>query len=190
MVAIERRLWTVEEYHRLIETGCLGEDEHVELIHGEIVRMAPMGSRHMATVTDTGEWFTRRTDASVIVRVQGPITMPDDSEPEPDIAIVRARADRYRSGHPRPGDVLLIIEVADTSLAYDRGGKGRLYARAGIIEYWLVDLIHSRIEVYRNPSRGKYAPKQTFRRGDVLSPLMLPHLSIRVEVIIGEEITG
>lgn len=185
MVAIERRVWTIEEYHRLIETGCLREGERVELIRGEIVHLPRMTPKWAAKSTATVSHFYRMTDGTANIRTHAPITLPPDSEPEPQIAIARGRSDYYRSAHPSPNAVLPVIEFSESALPYDREVKGPLYAEAGIPEYWLVDLIHNRVEVYRNLAGDIYRSKTIYQRGDTVTPLNLPGLSIRVEEIIG-----
>ncbi|HEY7293448.1 MAG TPA: Uma2 family endonuclease, partial [Dehalococcoidia bacterium] len=129
---MERRRFSVDEYERMIEAGILDEDEHVELLAGEIVCMAPIGSRHANLVSFLLNWFARRLPETVHVRAQDPIRLPPFGEPEPDIAIVRGTLGTYSHAHPTAADILLVIEVADTSLARDRDVKVPLYATAGI----------------------------------------------------------
>ena len=127
-----RRLLTIEEYDRMGELGILHEDDRIELIDGELVQMTAIGGTHAASVTRLDGWFNARLVGRATVRVQNPIRLPPRTEPEPDIAIVRFRLDFYATKHPEPEDVLLPIEVSDTTLGYDRGVKLPLYAAAGI----------------------------------------------------------
>lgn len=132
--------FTVDDYNRMAETGILKEDARVELIEGEIKMMSPIGSRHASTVDRSDRALKRLLGDSYIVRVQGPILLDDYSEPQLDLAVLHFRDDFYAGGHPTPADVLLVIEVADSTLQEDRKVKMPLYARAGIPEAWLVDL--------------------------------------------------
>src|SRR5207247_3212709 len=145
---LAHRRFTVDEYYRMAETGILAEDDRVELLDGEIVEMSPIGPRHAATVTRLDHLFNRLVGDRAIVRAQNPVRLDGYSEPEPDIALVTPRADFYRAEHPTPRDILLIVEVADTSLRYDRHTKLPGYARAGVPEAWLVDLTADRVERY------------------------------------------
>jgi Uma2 family endonuclease len=137
---LQRHRLNVDEYHRMGRAGILPEDSRVELINGEIIDMAPIGSRHAGSVSQLNALLERATGDAAIVWVQNPIALSDHTEPQPDLALLRPREDFYKTAHPGPGDVLLVIEVADTTLAYDRDIKLPLYARASIPEAWLVDL--------------------------------------------------
>ncbi|MCL6500075.1 MAG: Uma2 family endonuclease [Firmicutes bacterium] len=163
--------------------GILREDERLELIGGEIIEMAAIGSRHAACVGFFLDWLVRHLPMTAAVRVQDPIRLPPGSEPEPDIAVVRRRADFYATAHPGPDDVLLLIEVADTSLTYDRDVKMPLYAAAGIPELWLVDLTQDRVEVFRDPVDGHYRSVKVLARGDILTPTAFPDLAIPCDEI-------
>ena len=165
--------------------GILHEDERVELIDGEIVRMAAVGSRHMGTVIRLDRQFHARVGNHAIVSVQNPLRLPPRAEPEPDVALLRPRDDDYTTGLPGPEDVLLIVEVADTSLDYDRDVKLPLYAAAGILVAWLVDLPGRRIAVYRDPSPAGYRTRDEFSDGSLPVPEGLPELTIRVHAILG-----
>jgi Uma2 family endonuclease len=183
-VQLQKRLFTVAEYHRMAETGILSEDDRVELIEGEIVAMSPIGSRHAACVARLTALFSR-AGRHVIVWVQNPIRLAENSEPQPDVALLRPRADFYAAEHPGPEDVLLIVEVAETSAASDREVKVPLYARFGIPEVWLVDLAAEQVEVFRQPSSQGYQAILTLRRGESLTPLLLPDLSFTVDALLG-----
>lgn len=184
-VAIERYRFTVDAYHRLGEAGILGEDDRVELIEGEITMMSPVGGRHAACVSRLTRLFVQQTGERAIVRVQDPVHLDERSEPQPDLAVLRPRQDFYASGHPRPEDVLLLVEVADSSLGYDRDVKLPLYGRAGIRELWIVDLDGEAIEVYRQPGRRGYAEVRSCRRGETVRAS-----GVAVEVEVGEVLPG
>ena len=181
---VTRRLLTIEEYDRMGAAGILNEDERVELIQGELVQMAAIGSPHASCVMRLTAWFTVRVAGRALVSVQNPIRLPPRSEPEPDLVILRHQSDFYATAHPGPEDVLLLIEVSDTTLVYDRGVKLPLYARAGIPEVWIVDLEGRRLLVHRQPSGMAYG-EITVVAGGALSPAAFPDLSIRLDEIIG-----
>lgn len=151
-----RRLFTVDEYYRLAEAGILSENDRVELVEGEIIEMVPIGSRHAAHVKRLISLLTSALDDRAIVAAQDPIRLDRFSEPEPDIAVLRSRDDFYASAHPGPGDIYLIIEVADSSLEYDRSTKVPLYARFGVPNVWLLDLQDEQVECYASPEGGEY----------------------------------
>ena len=154
-IQLERRRFTVDEYHRMAEAGILGEDDRVELIEGEIVYMSPIGGRHIACVNDLNGLLVPREGEGAIVSIQNPVRLGDHVEPEPDVTVLRWR-EGYRAGEmPTAADVLLLIEVADSSLNYDRQVKLRLYARALIPEVWIVNLQDRSIELYTGPSSGR-----------------------------------
>ncbi|OLB08032.1 MAG: hypothetical protein AUH14_02050, partial [Candidatus Rokubacteria bacterium 13_2_20CM_69_15_1] len=153
---LTRYRFTVEEYHRMGEAGILPEDSRIELIAGEIVVPEPIGSHHASTVDRLTRLWTLRLGNRAIVRVQNPVQFPqEDSELQPDVTLLRPRADFYATTHPRADDVLLLIEVGDTSLLLDRRVKIPLYARASIQEVWLVDLTTDRVEVYHTPQGNR-----------------------------------
>ncbi|MCS7207323.1 MAG: Uma2 family endonuclease [Dehalococcoidia bacterium] len=184
-VQVQRLRFTVDEYHRLAQAGILGEDDRVELLDGEILVMAPISSRHAAAVNRLNALFSALVRRQAVVAVQNPVRLSLYSEPQPDIALLRPRPDFYASAHPQPPDVLLLVEVADASLPYDREVKLPLYARAGIPEVWLVNLASDTVEVYRSPSPQGYEDAHTLPRGQRLSPHLLPQVSVAVEDILG-----
>lgn len=149
----------------MANAGILNEDDRVELIEGEIVKMAPIGSRHAAVVERVGDLLQEAVGGRAMVRRQNPIQLGPLSELQPDVAVVRGRADYYAAAHPGPGDVLLIVEVADASLASDRNIKLPLYARAGIPEVWLIDLENEVVEVYRGATADGFAAMVRVLRG-------------------------
>jgi|CXWK01.1.fsa_nt_gi Uma2 family endonuclease len=185
---IVRKRFTVSEYEQIAAAGLLGEGERFELLGGEIVEMAALGPQHSASVTRVTELFYALNNPHITIRVQDPVRLGDFSAPQPDISVVNRRDDRYAGGHPEPEDVLLLIEVSESSLPYDRDVKLPLYAAAGIAEVWLVALLPQVVEVYRAPSENGYGEKRTLRRGDTLSPLHLPEVVLRVDEMIGERI--
>ncbi|HBH00339.1 MAG TPA: Uma2 family endonuclease [Candidatus Rokubacteria bacterium] len=186
LVQPTRRLFTAEEYHRMGEAGILHDDDRVELIEGEIVEMAPIGSPHAGTVDRLNRLFTSRLGERAIVRVQGPVLLAAvESEPEPDLALLLPRPDFYTTGHPEPPDVLLALEVMDTSVERDRRVKLPLYARAGIAETWLVDLNTGCVEVYRRPGPAGYQDSRVARRGESLAPHAFPDVALAVADLLG-----
>ena len=163
------RRFTAEDYRRMIEARVLTEHDRVELIHGRIIEKMPIGSRHAATVNSLTRRFAGESYREFILSSQNPIVIRDDGTPEPDLALLGHRDDFYAGQLPTADDVHLVIEVSDTTLAFDRDVKGPLYAAAGIAEYWIVDLIYDRIEIRREPSAdGVYGSLQTFARGQTL----------------------
>jgi Uma2 family endonuclease len=180
-----RRRFNVEDYYRMAEAGILGEDDRVELIEGEIVEMPPIGPAHGGGVTYLTNTFARLVEDDAILSVQNPVRLSDLSEPVPDLCLLRPRADFYRESHPRPEDVLLLIEVADSTAAFDRRVKLPLYARAGIREYWIVDIGKGTVEAHREPTSGGYAERKELRPGGRLAPRALPHAILNVGDILG-----
>ena len=181
---LTRHRFTVEEYTELIEFGVLGENQRVELIRGEVVNKMPIGERHLFCVNQLNRLLNRQAGDDAIVSVQNPIRL-DDSEPEPDIALLRPREDSYRSVKPQGRDVLLVIEVADTSLEVDREIKRQLYAEAGIPEYWIVNLPDSCVEVFRHPwPDGTYRDMMIVGAGQKLQVAALPSCGIEVSQLL------
>ena len=155
-VATARRLFNREEYHRMGEVGILKPTDRVELIKGEIVTMSPQGRRHRAFIDNLTQILGAGVAGRAIVSVQMPVVLSEDTEPEPDVQILRRGSVPYKERDASSEDVLLLIEVAETSLRYDRSTKRRLYAEAGIPEYWVVDCAAESIEVHRTPHAGGY----------------------------------
>lgn len=184
-VPLPKRLFTVAEYYKMAEAGILGEDDRVELIEGEVVGMSPIGSRHAACVKRLSALFFERASERVMVSVQDPVRLGEHSEPQPDLALLKPRPDFYAQGHPRPEDILLLVEVAETSAGYDREVKLPLYARSAITEVWLVDLDAERIEVYRQPSPQGYQDAQRVGRGERVALVTFPDLELAVEAVLG-----
>ncbi len=185
-VQVNRRHFTVGEYERMSETGLLTERDRVELIEGEMLEMSPIDSRHAAYLDRLVNLLANSGILKdVIMRVQSPIRLNDFSEPQPDMTLLQPRADFYVAQHPLPADVLLVVEVADTSAEYDRRIKVPLYARAGIPEVWLIDLTAEVVEVYAQPQHGEYQTTQQVGRGATVKAHSLAQLTIRMDDILG-----
>jgi Uma2 family endonuclease len=182
---VTRRPITVAEYHRMGEVGILTEDDRVELIEGELIAISPIGSGHSGTVNALNQCLVEAIGRRGIVAPQNPVQLDDLSEPQPDFAVLRPREDYYRRATPRPDEVMLIIEVADSSLAYDRNVKRSLYARHGIAEFWIVDLSGGEMEVCRQPVGGEYASVSRVGREGILEPELLPGVVISVAALLG-----
>ncbi|HEX3245017.1 MAG TPA: Uma2 family endonuclease [Chloroflexota bacterium] len=179
-----RRRFSTAEYHRLSHAGVLDEDDRVELIRGEIFQMPPIGSRHAACVEQVCESMRASIDKSLMVRSQQPLQLSDDSEPEPDIALVRRRSDFYAAAHPQANEVVLLIEVAESSSHFDRDEKMPLYAENGIPECWLIDLNRDRIEVYTEPVRDQYLQVRVFTPGEVIPCPFVQQTSLAVHELL------
>ena len=184
-VQLLRRKFTVEQYHKMAESGILTENDRVELIQGEVIEMSPVGRRHASCVARLTRLFTLRLGETAIVWPQNPIELDDTSEPQPDLTLLQPRPDFYESGHPQPENIFLIVEVADTTAKFDRGVKIPLYAKDNIAEVWLVDINQQCIEVYRQPSPTGYKNVQTFQRGQTLSIQAFPDIEITVDQVLG-----
>ena len=179
------RAFTVGEYYRMAEANILTEEDRVELIAGQIVAMSPIGSRHAACVDRLNGLLHRQPGPAFIVRVQSPIALNAYSEPEPDLVLLRPRADFYAAAHPSAADVLLAVEVADTSAGYDRAVKVPLYAQAGIPEVWLIDLFANRIEVYARPQGEAYQQRVEVAADATLASPTLASLKLAAADLLG-----
>jgi Uma2 family endonuclease len=174
-----RRLLTVDEYHRMGEAGILTDDDRVELIEGELVAMAPIGSEHVAATNALTHLLVLAVGDRGIVSVQNPVRLTRRSEPQPDFAVLKPRDD-YRTALPRPEDTMLAVEVANTSLDYDRKVKLALYARSGIPEVWIVNLAAMEVEVYRSPVADSYTFVAHAGRSEALTIEAIPGVHIPV----------
>ena len=182
---IRSRHWTRKEYDTLVKSGFFNEDESIELLGGQLIVAEPKGSPHSTAVALTAEALRLAFGSGWLVRVQDPIALDAESEPEPDVAIVPGRARDYLAEHPaRPA---LLVEVAESSLAFDRGHKGSLYARAGIADYWIVNLVDAVLEVYRAPALDRsaefgwrYLDVQALRPVATVAPLARPDVTVAV----------
>ena len=177
---------TVDEFVRMVEAGVFAADRRLELIDGEIVDMSPIGSGHQACVDRLFVLFAPLAIADrAVVRVQGPVQASDLSLPQPDVALLRPRKNFYADAHPGPESVHMVVEVADSSLRFDRSVKRPAYARAAVREMWIVDLAGGCVEVARQPSPGGYGRVDRVARADSLAPEAFPELTIAVDDILG-----
>lgn len=185
-VVMNKRRFTIEEYERMIEAGVLPAEDRVELIEGEVVEMSPIGQPHAGTVNRLTYVFTSRLGARAVVQVQNPVSLPPVvSVPQPDVALLRPRPDFYAKSRPLPGDVLLVIEVMETSAAYDRGVKLPLYAKAGVAEVWLIDLGAGAVEVHRRPAGNGYQESRTLEGGGTITLQAFPDVTLTLTDILG-----
>lgn len=182
---ITRRRFTVEQYERMVEAGVIQPDERVELLDGEVVEMAPIGPPHSARVDRCSNHLWRALGTDVIIRVQSPLHLSDISMPEPDLTVLRHRDDFYGSRHPTVADVLLLIEVGDSSARFDREVKLPLYAAASVVEVWLLDVGARAISIFRDPGPGGYQTVSEARQGDVLRPAALPYAVVAAADLLG-----
>jgi Uma2 family endonuclease len=182
-VVIQRRRFTAEEYHKMAEAGILHEDDRVELIEGEIVDMAPIGSRHATCVRELVWLLSKQLGDELRLDVQNPLWLSKYGEPQPDLAVIQARD--YAGALPTPTDVLLLIEVSDTTLRYDREIKLPLYARSGIPEVWIMDLAGEAMERHTSPSGSSYRRMERAQRGETLASEALPTLLLRTDAVLG-----
>ena len=181
-----RRKLDVDIYYRMADAGILGEDDRVELIDGEIIDMAPIGQGHAAVVGGLTRSLVMACGNKAIVWVQNPVRLDRLNEPQPDFAVLRPRPDFYATGdRPGPADVLLLVEVADSSLRFDLTVKLPLYARAGIAELWIVDLKRRALDAFRRPAGGGYAEVTTHRPGDRLALSAAPGITVSLDLMFG-----
>ena len=184
-VEMKRRRFTVADFLRLAEIGFLADDERVELIRGEIIEMSPISEGHASTVMRLVSLLSRMFGQRALLSVQNPVQLDDATLPQPDVALLRPRDDFYGQRHPGPEDTLLLIEVSDTTLTYDRRVKTALYSAAGVMEYWIINLQKRQIEVYREPQSEGYRTTTRYAPGEMLSPLAFPDINLKVDEIIG-----
>ena len=183
-LAPTRRRFTVAEYYAMAEIGILAENDRVELLEGDLIVMPPIGDWHAACVDQFTNTLPPRLQGRAVVRVQGPTRLNYRSEPQPDVMLLRWRDDFYQGGHPGPDNVLLLIEVADTTVDYDRGTKLSAYARAGIPEVWIVTRQNRRIEAYTEPTEGAYASVRHAGRGASIAPEAFPDVILEVDRVV------
>lgn len=184
-VQIQRRQFTVDDYYRMLAAGILNEDDRVELIDGEIRQMSPVDAVHAAHVKRLNQMLSIKLGSHFVIGVQDPIRLNEFNEPEPDLSVLRWHDDFYEQDHPRPSDVFLLIEVANTSLLYDRTEKLPRYAAAAIPEVWLVNIAQRAVEQYAEPENGRYTLYRVVNRGETLAATQIPELEIPVERIFG-----
>jgi Uma2 family endonuclease len=171
---------TVDDYHRMGEAGVFGRDERVELLDGILIAMAPIGHRHRYAARTVANLLGYALGPRAIIETNAPLALAAGSEPQPDVLLLRPPLTLYRERLPVPADVLLLIEIADTSRVYDRGPKARSYAEAGVEELWVVDLVEEEVVMFRTPQSGGYDSRTVARRGDSVAPASFPDVVIAV----------
>lgn len=177
MTATQIRLWTVEEYHRMIDANILTTDDKVELLEGKVVQMSPQRPPHASTTQRSDRYLQNLLRDLADIRVQLPITL-STSEPEPDIAVVRIEPGAYGDRHPNASDIFLLIEIAHTTLNIDRQEKAPIYARANIVEYWILDISNRRVYIFRNPTESGYQEEIILNVDAAIAPLAFPEIQI------------
>jgi len=183
--ALRHRKFSVEEYHHFIEQGFFKHEERIELWEGEFVEMSPIGKRHAGSVDFIADYLREILGRKVIIRVQSPIILDDLSEPQPDVCLLKRREDFYRHTDAMAKDVLLAIEVADSTVRYDRDTKFPRYATNGIKEAWLIDLENDRVEIHSEPTEFGYSLVKISHRGQIAESNVFPEIKIAVEDILG-----
>jgi len=166
-IPVSRKKFTVKEYYKMAETGILKPIDRVELLDGDIITMSPIKSKHAGIVTHLLEILILDLAGKATILSQSPISISDNTEPEPDLVIAKFKEDRYRSNHPKPNEILLLIEVSDSTLLQDRKTKKQLYAKANIPEYWIFDVKNKQVEVFRNIIDEKYTDISIFENGNL-----------------------
>ena len=182
-IQLEQRLLTVNEYQQMVAAGILDEDDRVELLNGQLIKMSPSGSKHAACVEKITAYLRHLLDNKTMIRSQNPIILGHYSEPEPDIAVVLRKDNYYADHHPIPGEIYFLVEVSDTSSEKDRQVKSAIYAAAQIPEYWIVNLAKQEIEVYQQPEGDQYQSKQTYSKEDEIH-LSDFNLSLSVKALL------
>lgn len=185
LTVLARRRFDVDEYHKMGETGVIGPDEHVELIHGDVFVMSPAGNRHAGCVTLLTKMIVLALAGRGLVSPLNPLRIDRHTEPEPDLTNVMPRRDGYTRAHPTPADVLFAVKVMETSASFDRHVKLRLYARSRVPELWLVDLNKDQVEVYWRPEGEGYAQSHTAARGGSVAPEAFPDAMVGVDDLLG-----
>jgi Uma2 family endonuclease len=178
MTQTQVRRWTVEDYHQMIKAGILSAHDRVELLEGQIIEMSPQQPPHAATTQHAARFLDRQLEGIAYIRMQLPITLKPNSEPEPDIAIVQITTSEYFDHHPTPNEIFLIIEVADSTLLNDRRTKALTYAKAGISEYWILDVNTRKTDVFQNPSSSGYEKHQIVDQQTSLTIAAFPTIAI------------
>jgi Uma2 family endonuclease len=185
---ITKKLFTVDEYHRMAEAGILGPEERLELIDGEIIQMSPIGHAHWVAVNRASLLFFEAFRRNAVVSTQNSVRLSGWTEPQPDVTVFKPRSDLYAAKKPTPADVLLIVEVADSTLRFDRNVKVPLYAAAGIPEVWIEDLNNDCLLVYRDPHAEGYRSTVTLKREDSVSPIAFPEIHFTIDDLLGEPV--
>jgi Uma2 family endonuclease len=177
------RKFTVAQYEKMRDVGIIGDREKIELIEGEIIEMSPIGLKHMAMVMRLTNILPNLIGNNTLISIQNPITLNDYSQPEPDLVLLKYRQDYYETKQPTPADILLLIEVSDSTIKYDREIKLPIYATNDVQEVWLINLNNETIEVYRYPQGTTYQHNQIMRQNEVISSLKLPELFLKISEI-------
>jgi Uma2 family endonuclease len=177
---LKLRLWTVDEYHRMAEAGIFGGDERVELLAGKIIWMSAKGTAHRSAVARTDRLLQNSLRNLALICVQDPVKLNERSEPEPDIAVVKVDPLDYADHHPTPGEIYLIIEVADSSLKVDCETKAQAYSQAGIRDYWVLDVVNRQLHIFREPTEDGYQNEIILGENGTISPLQFPDLQIAI----------
>ena len=176
-------LWTVADYHQMIEAGVLDEDDRVELLEGKIVCMSPQRPFHAASVQRSANYLYEMLRGKAYIRTQLPVILGNDSEPEPDIAVVRFDANEYSFRHPEVSDIYLLIEVADWTISKDRKQKARIYGKNQVLEYWILDLQKRQVYVFRQPEEGSYGEELILNSNDITAMQAFPDVEISLDVL-------
>jgi Uma2 family endonuclease len=182
-IARKRMRIDVNRYQKMVAAGVLTRDDKIELIDGEMLEMAPIGMKHVLVLSKLTKLFVLGVGDAGIVVPGCPVDVDEFSEPEPDLCVLRARPDMYGTRHPEPVDVLLLIEVSDSSLAFDLSVKRALYARSGVAEYWLADVPGRALRVFREPLGDEYLQHAMHPAGSVVRPLAFPDIAVDVGVL-------
>ena len=186
-IEVSKKLFSVDEYYHMAEVGILGPEDRVELIDGEIIKMCPIGNRHLGCVNRATETFVGAFRGRVVVSVQNPLRLTNYTEPQPDIVLLKPRKDHYGAKKPMAEDALLVVEVSDTTFRYDHEVKLKRYARAGIPEVWIEDLERDTLLVFRDPSGDRYQTCLTLRSGDSVTTSTFPDDVVRTEEFLGQQ---
>jgi Uma2 family endonuclease len=182
---VTKKLFTVDEYYSMAKAGIIAPDERLELVEGEIIQMSPIGHRHGVRVVRGSTLFFEALGRKGVISTQGSLRLSRRTEVEPDLVVFKPRADFYASGRATPADVLLVVEMADTSLTYDRNVKIPLYARAGILEVWIQDIKKDVLLVYRDLRGNNYATALEMRRDESVSPIAFPEIRFSIDDLFG-----
>ena len=182
---VTNKLFTVDEYYKMAEIGIFDEDSRVELIEGEIIEMSPVGNRHIGCVNRATKLFITKLGDRVVVSPQNPVRLSNITEPQPDIVLLKPRADFYSAKRLSAEDTFLVLEISDTTLRYDRNRKLPLYAKYGVPEVWIEDIKGDAILVYRDLKAGGYSASLTFHRDETISLLAFPDIFFNVNDLLG-----
>lgn len=185
MVSTDVRRLSVQDYHRMVEVGILEPDERVELIAGQLYQMAAKGTAHSAALTRIARVLSHSLGNRALLRFQDPVRLSDDSEPEPDLAVVTSDPRDYEDHHPTPDEIYFLIEISDRTLKRDRTLKAKIYAQSGITDYWIWDIPNNQLWVLREPSPSGYQQEMQLSSTDVISPLSFPDCVLSIASFLG-----